>query len=70
MSVNCWPRIPTLIPRILSWIPHVPTLIPGLPTLSPLVTAIPLILLISFPDFPFRLLQVAILNDSNRCEMK
>ena len=67
MSVNCWPRVPTLIPRILSWIPRVPTLIPDLPILSPLVTAIPLI---PFPDFPFRLLQVAILNDSNICEVK
>ena len=63
MSVNCCPRVPTLIPRIMSWIPHVPTL-------SPLVTVIPLIPFIPFPNFLFRPLQVAILNESNRCEVK
>ena len=70
MSVNCCPRVPTLILCITSWIPHLPNLVPGLPTLSPLVTLIPLISLIPFPDFPFRLLQVAILNDSDICEVK
>ena len=43
------PRIPTLIPRIYTMIPRIPTLIP----------CVPIIPLISFPDSPFRFLQVA-----------
>ena len=49
-------RIPTLIPCIPTLIPHVPTLIPRVPTL---ISCVPIILLIPFPDSPFRLLQIA-----------
>ena len=49
-------NIPTTISRIPTLIPHIPTLIACVPTLIPRV---PIILLIPFPDSPFRLLQIA-----------
>ena len=56
-------NIPTTIPRIPTLIPHIPTLIPCVPTLIPrvftLIPRVPIILLIPFPDSPFRLLQIA-----------
>ena len=50
------PRIPTPTPRIPTLIPRIYTMIPRIPTLIPCVPIIPLI---SFPDSPFRFLQVA-----------
>ena len=50
-------QIPTPISRISTLIPHIPIWIPRVPTLIPCVPIIPLI---SFPDSPFRLLQIAI----------
>ena len=47
--------ISTPIPRIHTLIPRIPTLIPRISTLIPRVPIIPLI---PFPDFPFRLLQI------------
>ena len=50
------PNIPTPIPHIPTLIPRVPTVIPHVPTLIPRVHT--LILLILFPDSPFRILQI------------
>ena len=50
------PRISTLIPCVPTWIPCILTRIPRVPTLIPRVS---IILLILFPNFPFRLLQIA-----------
>ena len=53
------PRIPTLIPSISRapiLFPIIPTLIPLIPTLIP---RIPISPFIPFPDYPFRLLQIA-----------
>ena len=50
-------RIPSLIPRIVTLIPRVPTLIPHVPSLIPQDPIIPLI---PYADFPFWLLQIAV----------
>ena len=52
----------TLIPLIPTSILHIPTMIPCIPTLIPRVLTqiprAPIIPLITFPDSPFRLLQI------------
>ena len=57
-------HIPTLIPHILTPIPRIPTLIFHIPTLIPLVLTlilhVPIIPLISLPDSPFQVLQIAL----------
>ena len=57
------PRIPTLIPQVPNLIPRIPALIPCVPTLilhiSILISDIPIIPLIPFPDSPSWLLQIA-----------
>ena len=56
------PRIPTPTPSISTPIPRIHTLIHRIPTLIPristLIPRVPIIPLIPFPDFPFRLLQI------------
>ena len=50
------PRIPTPIPHIPTLIPRIPTPIPRIHTLIP---CIPIIPFIPFPNYRFRLLQIA-----------
>ena len=52
------PRIP-IIPTLILRIPIIPTLIPRISHIAILIPRIPIIPLILFPDFPFRLLQIA-----------